>query len=226
MAAVILFDLNETLLDTGALDPHFARLFGAPEVRREWFDQLVQLALTSVITDSYTDFTRLARAALQMTAAKRGRVLSAADRAAVMDGLKSLPPYPDVADSLARLRDAGLRVAALTNGTLSSARQQLRHAGLWKHFEAVFSADEVRRLKPARPPYHMAAERLGVPPSAVRLVAAHAWDLAGASAAGLKTAFVARPHKTLNPAAPKPDLAGRDLHDLTRRILRTDAAEG
>jgi FMN phosphatase YigB (HAD superfamily) len=75
------------------------------------------------------------------------------------------------------------------------ARAQLDHAGLSGPFELVLSADAVRRLKPAPEPYRMAAERLGVAVGEVRLVAAHAWDVAGAARAGCATDFVARPGK-------------------------------
>jgi 2-haloacid dehalogenase len=83
-----------------------------------------------------------------------------------------------VADALQRLRDAGLRLASLTNSTEQVARAQLEHAGLIDLFELVLSADTVGRLKPAPEPYLMAAERLGVAIGEIRLVAAHAWDIA------------------------------------------------
>jgi Haloacid dehalogenase-like hydrolase len=97
-----------------------------------------------------------------------------------------------VADALQRLRDAGLRLASLTNSTEQVARAQLEHAGLLDSFELVLSADTVHRLKPAPEPYLMAAERLGVAIGEIRLVAAHAWDIA------------AQP----GPVAPPPSLPG------------------
>ena len=48
-----------------------------------------------------------------------------------------------------RLRDADLRLAALTNSVGDVARQQLESSGLADCFEQILSADEVRRLKPA-----------------------------------------------------------------------------
>jgi 2-haloacid dehalogenase len=74
------------------------------------------------------------------------------------------------------LKKAGLRLAALTNGTPKGARSQLEHAGLTEYFEQIFSVDEVKRFKPAPEPYRMAAQRLAVEPQEVRMVAA--WDIA------------------------------------------------
>jgi 2-haloacid dehalogenase len=77
----------------------------------------------------------------------------------------------------------------------------------------------VKRYKPAPEPYLYAARRLKVKPSAMYMVAAHAWDTGGAAAAGLKTVFVKRPGKILTPGAPKPDLQVNDLSELARRFV-------
>ena len=115
-----------------------------------------------------------------------------------------------------------LDLAALTNSTEQVARAQLEHAGLLDAFELVLSADTVRRLKPAPEPYRMAAERLGVPVGQVRLVAAHARDVAGALRAGCAAAFVARPGKVLDPLVERPDVVGADLGEVAERILAAD----
>jgi len=89
----------------------------------------------------------------------------------------------------------------------------------------VLSADMVRRLKPAPEPYLLAAERLGVPVGQVRLIAAHAWDVAGAARAGCATAFVARPGKVLDPLVEAPDVIGADLAEVADRIIATDVGD-
>jgi hypothetical protein len=74
----------------------------------------------------------------------------------------------------------------------------------------VLSVEEVRRYKPAPEPYHMAAERLGVDPSDVRMVAAHDWDVWGAMQAGCEAAYVARTAMPFVLGRP-PDVTGPDL---------------
>jgi len=169
MARVIVFDVNETLLDLAALDPAFARIFGDAMARREWFTQVLQSALTATVTDAYSDFGAIGMAALAMTAARRGIALTDADRQAIREEMQRLPAHPEVRESLERLRAGGLRLAALTNSTAAIGEAQLANAGLRACFERVLSADTVRRLKPAPAPYLMAAERLGVPVGQVRL---------------------------------------------------------
>jgi len=87
----------------------------------------------------------------------------------------------------------------------------------------VISVDEVRRYKPAPEAYHLAASRLDSEAASVWLVAAHGWDVWGASQAGMRTAFVARPGQGLVPFAPRPDVTGRDLSEVVERILAYSA---
>lgn len=219
MADVYAFDVNETLLDVAALDPLFTRLFGQSGVWREWFAQMLQSAFVATITDRYADFGRIGGAALEMLAARRSITLRPEDFTALRDGMRNLPAHPEVPATLASLRDAGLRLVALTNSTLEVAEAQLTNAGIRAFFEQVFSADSVRRLKPAPEPYQMVAERMGVPLNAVTMVAAHAWDIAGAANAGCRTAFIARPGMVADPLAPVPDFSGDDLAEIAQRIL-------
>jgi 2-haloacid dehalogenase len=219
---VQVFDVNETLLDLAAMDPHFQRIFGDAGVRLAWFDQMIQSALVATVTGAYSQFGAHAMAALEMTAERAGAGLGDGDREAIANQIRRLPAHPEVAGALGRLRDAGLRLAALTNSTEQVARAQLESAGLIDAFELVLSADTVRRLKPAPEPYRMAAERLGVAVGEVRLVAAHAWDVAGAARAGCATAFVARPGKVLDPLVERPDVVGADLAEVADAILAAD----
>lgn len=222
MPRVVVFDVNETLLDLKALDPHFERVFGDAAVRRQWFQQMLQNMLVSIVTDRYADFGSIGRAALHMTAERAGKQLSEDDKKTILGTIRELRPHPEVPQQLRRLKDAGLRLGTLTNSTLQVAEAQLRNAGIRDLFEHVLSGDSVKKLKPAPEPYRHAAERFGVPVGQVRLVAAHAWDIAGALRAGCAAAFVARPGMVLDPNNDRPDIAGKDLTEVADQILAKD----
>ena len=224
MSLVCVFDVNETLLDLAALDPTFERVFGRAGVRREWFTQLLQSAMVTTVTDAYVDLGVIGDAALGMIAERHGLQLATADRADLLGAMRTLPPHPDVRAALARLQVAGVRLAALTNNTDEVARAQLTHAGLARFFERILSADSVRRLKPAPEAYRMAARELGVEIGGMRLIAAHAWDVAGAMRAGAAAAFVARPGMVLDPLAPRPEIVGTDLGEVVDQIMAGEAS--
>lgn len=223
MSRVCVFDVNETLLDLGALDPHFERVFGDASARQEWFGQFLTSWLTAMVTGLYEEFGTIGGAALDMVAERQGVDLSDEDKQQILGGMQELPPHPEVEESLGRLRGAGIRLAALTNSTQQVADAQIDNSGLREYFDQVLSADAVNRLKPAPEPYRMAAESLGVEIGQVRLVAAHAWDVAGAIRAGCAAAFVARPGMVLNPLFEPPDVVGADLREVADGILEVEA---
>jgi 2-haloacid dehalogenase len=217
---VCVFDVNETLLDMAALDPLFERAFGDDAVRRLWFNQMLQSAFVATITDTYVTFGEAAAGALKMTEERQGAEISEEDRREILGGLRDLPPHPEVPDSLDRLREAGFRVATLTNSTQEVAEAQIENAGLTDRFEKILSADTAKRLKPAPAPYRMAARTLGVPERGMRLVAAHAWDVAGALRAGCAAAFVAR--QPFDPLVERPDVFGADLAEVVDDIIAAE----
>ena len=221
---VLALDVNETLLDLRALDPLFAEAFGDASVRGQWFAQMLQLAFVGGLTGRYVDFSQAQAAALTMLAERTQTQLPRDFGAAVADRMRRLPPHPEVPAALERLGDAGFRLVALTNSTVEVERDQLANAGIADAFEAAMSGDEVRALKPAPLAYRLVAERCGVRQDEVRLVAAHAWDVSGALAAGCAAAFVARPGMVLSPLGPQPDVVGSDLAEVADQLIARAAA--
>jgi 2-haloacid dehalogenase len=219
---VLAFDVNETLLDLRALDQPFAAAFGDAALRPQWFALMLQIAFVGGLTGRYVDFTTAQRSALAMLAARQRVTLSPAQSDAIVNGMRTLPPHPEVREAMGRLGKR-FRLVALTNSPKDVAEAQMRNSGLRELLEHLYSADEVRRLKPAPEPYRMVAERSAVPIGDVRLVAAHGWDIAGALAAGCRAAFVARPGAALYPHGPQPDIVAPDLTGIADALERTTA---
>ena len=241
MKNVLVFDVNGTLLDLNVLDEPFVRLFGRASARQEWFGILQSLWMTDLLTNTYHSFDKLAQAALRMTVERwqvqpstagesvlskltyaaadtLGIDIPSEDESAILEGLKNLPPFPDVSSGLDALQRAGFRLVALSNGTRASTEQLLQKAGLADYFESVLSVETIKRFKPAPEAYQFAADQLGVPLNQICLVAAHAWDIAGASSVGCQTTFLQRPNQVLNPEGPKPDWLAADLVQLARQL--------
>lgn len=219
MQHICVFDVNETLLDLRALDSHFEQVFGDASVRQVWFTQLLQTTFVSTLLGEYRDFGSIGATALEMIAMRRSVTLTPQACTRLLQGMRQLPPHADVRDGLERLRSGGLRLVALTNSTEQVAHEQLSYAGLHDAFEYIFSADTVRRLKPAPEPYQMVAHHLGVEIGQLRLIAAHSWDIAGALHAGCAGAFLSRSGMVLDPLFVPPDIIGTDLREVAERIL-------
>lgn len=215
---VLVFDVNETLLDLAALKPQFQRLFGEEAALKEWFSLMLQYSLVVTITERYSDFRTLGRAALQMLAQARNVQLLPEAEEGVLRGLVSLPAHSEVSDALGQLKNAGFRMATLTNSSPSMIRDQLKNSGLETYFEQSISVDAVQRFKPDRRVYAFAAEQLRVDASKACLIAAHAWDVFGAMNAGWMAAFIARPGKVLFPLAPTPAIVAPDLQALANML--------
>jgi 2-haloacid dehalogenase len=226
MPRVIVFDLIGTLLDLQAMDPHFERFFGDAVVRKQWFMQTLQLAMAATMTNAYEDFGVQADTALEMTARHYKVSMLGEEKNLILNTLRKLRAFPDVAKSLQRLRDAGLRIAILTNSTVTAAETQLTNAGLREYFEQVISADEIHCFKPSPEVYQLAAKRLNVDPGQLWLVSAHDWDVTGALRAGCAAAFVARPGQVMNPFGPQPDVKGTDLNEVAEKILEVELEQG
>lgn len=110
----------------------------------------------------------------------------------------------------------------LANSTKKSALAQLKDAGIAEYFDEILSVDSVKRYKPAHEAYAYAAKELGVDLGEVRMVATHAWDIAGAMKAGCRAAWVHRPEKALNPRADEPEITGDDMMAVAAKIIEKD----
>jgi hypothetical protein len=75
MLKVILFDVNETLLNIHALQPELTSLLGEGISGREWFLEVLQHTLVMNEVKEYRPFSEVAEAVLQMMVGSQGRQL-------------------------------------------------------------------------------------------------------------------------------------------------------
>lgn len=219
---VIVFDVNETLLDIGILDPFFDRAFGDARVMRQWFAELILYSQALTLNDSYSPFGQLAVAVLKMVAEIKNVSLTANDVEDFKDRMGRLPAHEDAAPALEMLRSSGFRLMTLTNSAPEASQSVLQKAGLSHFFERQFSVDAVRRFKPAPETYRGVASALSADAGSLRLVAAHAWDTMGAMAAGWKAALLTRPGNAPLPIGDQPDVVEKDLLAIAHRIINVD----
>jgi putative hydrolase of the HAD superfamily len=106
---------------------------------------------------------------------------------------KAWRAFPDAADALAAIADAGLAAAVLTNGTPEQQRDKLSRTGLAARVEAVFTPDDLGVSKPDPAAFRGACAHWGLPPDAVLSVGdRHDLDVLPARAAGLHAVHLDR----------------------------------
>ena len=217
---LIVFDVNETLLDLDTMAPTFERIFDDEAAMRLWFANLILYSAALTVAGHYVPFTDIGGAVLRMLAATRDITISAADAAELTERFATMPPHPEVPGALRRLRDHGFRLFTLTDNTLEISGRQLRAAGVIDVFERRFSVDEtVRRHKPAPEAYHSVAAALGVDPGGICLIASHVWDTIGALAAGWQAALILREGNAPLDVGPQPDYIGKDLDAIADQLI-------
>jgi 2-haloacid dehalogenase len=216
---LIVFDVNETLLDLTTVSPTFERIFREKDAMRLWFANLILYSASLTLAGSYVPFTDIGSAVMKMLADTRGIKISEADKKELVERFSTMPPYPEVPSGLGKLREAGFRLFTLTDNLLEVQTRQLEHGGILGHFERRFSADGVRAHKPSPHAYAYAQRELGVAPSQLCLIACHTWDTLGAVAAGWKAALIKRAGNDLLEVGPQPQIVGRDLNEVADQLI-------
>src|SRR5258708_19535295 len=98
MAALplIVFDVNETLLDLGTMEPTFERIFGEKSAMRLWFANLIMYSAALTVAGCYVPFTDIGSAVMRMLADTRGIKIDDKDNKELTQKFSTIPPPPDV----------------------------------------------------------------------------------------------------------------------------------
>ena len=216
---LIVFDVNETLLDLGTMEPTFQRIFGDKSAMRLWFANLILYSAALTVAGVYVAFTDIGAAVMKMLADTRGIKINDNDRKELADKFSTMPPHAEVPAAMRKLRAAGFRLFCLTDNLLEVQTRQLTHGGIVDLFERRFSADGIKHHKPSGKAYAYVENELGVEPSQLCLIACHTWDTLGAVAAGWKAALIKRVGNDVLGVGPQPQVVGADLDDVADQLI-------
>jgi 2-haloacid dehalogenase len=112
MAALplIVFDVNETLLDLETMEPIFERIFGEKSAMRLWFANFIMYSAALTVAGCYVPFTDIGSAVMKMLADTRGIKIGDKDKKELTERFSTMPPHAEVPAALRKLRDAGFRL--------------------------------------------------------------------------------------------------------------------
>ena len=191
--SVVVFDVNETQSDLSPMAQRFGDVGAPPLLAQVWFAGLLRDGFALTAAGGKEAFGNIAESLLRglLTDVDLDRDVNDAVRH-ILDGFLKLPVHPDVVDGVRSLRARRFRLVTLTNGASTVADRLLTAAGIKDQFEALHSVEDAPAWKPARAAYEFAARVCGTPVGEMLLVAVHPWDIHGAAAAGMATAWINR----------------------------------
>lgn len=219
---LVVLDVNETLSDLAPMGDAFEQAGLAAHEVEGWFAGVLRDAFALTVLGELPAFADLAASSLRARLSAAGADPDGAQ--GVMRRFTSLPPHPDVDEGLVTLADAGCRIVTLSNGSASVAEGLLEGTAAAGAVEAYLSVEDAGAWKPARRAYQHALDRTGVAADRAMLVAVHPWDVAGARAAGLRTAWVGRGTATYPSHLPRADVEVGSLVELAGRLSPQGAA--
>jgi len=218
------FDMYGTLCDTSSVTAALSEQLGVTDrfvgqVDRLWRQKQLVYSFQLNAMDEYVTFRTVTERALDYALAYYDLDPDDSERDVILAAYDELEPYPDAVDVLERLSAAGYTTAVLSNGNPGMLEPLAAHAGFTPHLDAILSADEVASFKPTPAVYENAATRLDTPIERCRLVSSNAWDVAGASNAGMSTGWVNRANEPAERVGGPADREVSSLRELADSVI-------
>jgi 2-haloacid dehalogenase len=187
------FDAYGTLFDFASAAAALGDELGdkAAALTALWRDKQLSYTWLRAVQERHADFWQVTGEALDYALETLGIAIPGV-RERLMRLYLTLAPFPEAAEVLAQLKQAGLSVAILSNGTPAMLASLVDAARFGPMLDAVLSVEEVGVYKPHRRVYQLAVERLGVPASAIVFLSSNAWDAYAASAFGMRVVWCNR----------------------------------
>jgi 2-haloacid dehalogenase len=184
------------------------------ELSNVWRTRQFEYTWLRTMSGSYADFWEVTEQALVFAARLVKLEMSGAQRDQLMESYLRLKAWPDAAAALKQLKDAGIRMAFLSNFTAEMLDAAIRNSQLVGIFEPHLSTDRVQAFKPDPRAYRMGVDAFGMAKEEIAYAAFAGWDAAGAKRFGYPTFWVNRANAPLEELGIAPDGSGAGLQDL------------
>lgn len=212
----VAFDVVGTLFSLEGLRDELVGLGAPPQALELWFAESLRDFVGLSHAGGYAPLAQFLAASLKRAVLPFGVEFSDSDVERAMGAIRGLEAAEGAEEACRSLTQAGWTVLALTNGSEDMTNHLLERAGIRNNFEAVLSCDSIGTSKPHPDVYDMAKKHAT---GELWMVAAHAWDVAGAARAGLKTVWISAKEKEYQSIYPEPDAVATDLAEAAEKIL-------
>jgi 2-haloacid dehalogenase len=184
------------------------------ELSQIWRTRQFEYTWLRTVTGRYEDFWRVTESALVFSAKTLKLDLDSPKRTRLMNAYLDLKTWPDVPQALRSLKEAGIRLAFLSNFTRRMLDAGIKNSGLDGLFDHVLSTDAVQQFKPAPRAYQMAADAFRLKPEAIAFAAFAGWDAAGATWFGFPTIWINPLNSPAEELSVTPEVTCKDLSGL------------
>jgi 2-haloacid dehalogenase len=181
-----------------------------------WRTRQFEYQWLRALSHRYLDFLQATEESLRFAAQQLRLDMSTDQQQQLLSQWSKLPVWPDVSEAIAALRNAGLRLAFLSNMTRSMLQDGAKRARLDTMFEVILSTDQIHTYKPDPRAYRMAETGLKLRREEILFVAFAAWDVAGAKWFGYPTFWLNRLGAPAEELGVEANASGRDLNSLVR----------
>jgi 2-haloacid dehalogenase len=225
MATTLAFDVYGTLIDAHGVVTALEELAAdkAKAFSNTWRDKQLEYSFRKGLMQNYETFAVCTRQALDYTCAYYGADLSDEQKKELMGIYRVLPAFDDVKEGLTRLKAAGYRLYAFSNGAEEALEVLLSNAGIRDLFLDVVSVDDIKSFKPNPAVYSHFLRKSGSTGGEAWLISSNPFDVIGAISAGMKSAWVRRsPDAVFDPWGIEPTITVSSLVELTRKLTRPD----
>jgi 2-haloacid dehalogenase len=189
------------------------------ELGNAWRTRQFEYTWLRTLGGNYADFWQVTEESLVFAARMLKIDLSADRRDQLMQTYLKLKAWPDVLPAMKQLRDAGIRMAFLSNFTDAMLEAAVRNSGLEGFLEGHLSTDKVRAFKPDPRAYQMGVDAFNLKKEEVAFAAFAGWDAAGARWFGYPTFWVNRLNTPVEELGVVPNGVGAGLGDLVKFVI-------
>jgi 2-haloacid dehalogenase len=191
--AVCVFDAYGTLYDFNAAAARCRDALGdkAEPLSALWRQKQLQYTWLRSLMGRYASFWQVTGEALDHALAQLG-IADNGLRQRLMDCYHGLDAFPEVPGVLKRLKDAGIRLAILSNGSPGMLAGAAERTGLDKLLEISLSVDAVKVFKPDHRVYRLVTDHFAVPAGRVAFFSSNAWDAHAGADFGFQSVWLNR----------------------------------
>ena len=215
---LVIFDVNQTMFSLNALKIKFKEFGLKKSLVNDWFLSVLKEGFSNSLSQQFVNFktigkNELTKIFLQSNTPFNNKIIKS-----IFDEFGNLKVHPDIKISLKYLKKHKIKIATLTNGSVSNTKLLLKKNNINNFIDGCFSINCFKIWKPAKEVYLKTCEKMNIKPRRALMIAAHGWDINGAKLAGLKTAYITRYEKKLSDFYIRPDYVGNDSKEIIKKL--------